>query len=289
MTREIENYYRELAASYVKDDAYSRRYHQRRFDAFLALMPYSDDKKPLRVFDFGCGSGELLIELLRRGHTVSGSDISKEMLEQGRMKIASAGYQVPQLLLGGVETLSALPDGRFDVIGALNVLPYLSEEDEDVFFRQSLRLLGAGGSLIFSHTNMLVDLVTLNRYTVEFWRDQIIPSLTADPGEREELLAQFAGHLHRADQPSKTSARKSERDFLKKRRVNPMTYPRWLGDKHGLRVEAVRYTHYYPMPPQFIEQSPKYRMSIFDFEDRFQDNPLSCLFASIMVMRARKE
>lgn len=289
MTKEIEDYYRELASSYIKDDEYSRHYHQRRFDAFLALMPDRGNKEPLRVFDFGCGSGELLIELLRRGHSAFGSDISTEMLERARTKIAATGFQVPELLLGGVEVLTGLPSGSFDVVGALNVLPYLSEQDEDAFFRQSLRLLRASGSVIFSHTNMLIDLVTLNRYTVEFWRDQIIPSLTADPEEREELLAQFAGHLLRADQPLKTSVRKSERDFLTKRRVNPITYPIWLADKHGLHVEAVRYTHYYPMPPQFIEQSSKYKMSIFDFEDRFRDNPLSCLFASIMMMRARKQ
>jgi 2-polyprenyl-3-methyl-5-hydroxy-6-metoxy-1,4-benzoquinol methylase len=288
VTKEVEDYYRALASNYIKDEAYSRRYHRRRFDAFLALMPARGENEPLRVFDFGCGSGELLIELRRRGHVVSGSDVSREMLEQGQVKLAAAGFQVPELLLGGIETLAALPGACFDVVGALNVLPYLSEEDEDEFFRQSLRLLRAGGSVIFSHTNMLVDLVTLNRYTVEFWRDHIIPSLAANAEESEELLAQFAGHLVRADQPPKTSARKSERDFLKKRRVNPITYPKWLADQHGLRVEAVRYTHYYPMPPQFIEQSPKYRMSIFDFEDRFRDNPLSCLFASIMVMRARK-
>jgi hypothetical protein len=85
--------------------------------------------------------------------------------------------------------------------------------------------------------------------------------------------------------PEKTASRKSERDVLPKRRINPMTYPAHLSSAYGLALQRIAFTHYHPMPPQFMESSDKYRGYKLDFEERFRDNPLSYLFASIVLFR----
>jgi hypothetical protein len=104
----------------------------------------------------------------------------------------------------------------------------------------------------------LISLATFNRYTVEFWREQIIPYITDDAPER---------------------------DVLPKRRINPMTYPAHLRSAYGLALQRIAFTHRHPMPPQFMESSDKYRGYKLDFEERFRDNPLSYLFASIVLFR----
>jgi hypothetical protein len=53
-----------------------------------------------------------------------------------------------------------------------------------------------------------------------------------------------------------------------------------------LRVDDVAFTHYYPMPPQWMEAN--HPDLIIAFEDRFKRSDLSWVFASIIVMRAVK-
>jgi hypothetical protein len=178
-----------------------------------------------------------------------------------------------------------MPGGEWDAVVAMNVLPYLSAEEEARFFANAVRMLRPGGAIVFSHTNMLVDLVTFNRYTVEFWRDQIIPHLSDDPSERARFVEVFKDHLKHSDEPPMSAAKKSERDILSKRRINPITYPATLSE-YGLEVEDMAFNHYYPMPPQWMEAN--HPELILKFEDAFSKNGLSMLFASIIIMRAVK-
>ena len=269
---DVIEYYRLIKDRYMAP--HRAGYDQRRFAKFFSLLP---ERSGMSIYDFGCGSGELAAALIAQGHRVTGSDVSPDMLDKARVNAPGC-----ELTLGGVQEM---PEGRWDVVAALNVLPYLSEADEAEFFRNAARMLAPGGAVVFSHTNMLVDLVTFNRYTVEFWRDHIVPHVASEPAERERLTAVLKEHLTRGDQPPRSAERKSERDFLAKRRINPISYPPSLA-KHGFRVEAMAFTHYFPMPPQWMEANQP-DLS-FKLEEALADSELSLLFASIVVMRAVK-
>jgi SAM-dependent methyltransferase len=276
-------YYTRIADRYIPDDAFWRQYHQHRFDTFNALLPPA----PRRVLDFGCGTAENVVLLSQRGYDVVGIDPVTEMIARARTQLAAAGLDSARVAVGGLDWVRRVPAGQFDVISALNVLPYLSEEDEAEFYAEARRITGGEGAVVASHTNELVDLVTFNRYTVEFWRDRIIPLLTDDATQREELVAALAGHLTRPDAPPRDRGHRSERDFLTKRRINPFEYPERLRERFDLVVEASGFTHFYPMPPQFMEQDVRYRHQVFQFETRMQTSPLRYVFASIFVFRAR--
>ena len=101
------------------------------------------------------------------------------------------------------------------------------------------------------------------------------------------MAAELQAHLTRPHVPEQSAKRKSERDVLPKRRINPIVYPGHLESAYGLALERVSFTHYHPMPPQFMESSEKRLAQKLEFERRFKDNPLSYLFASIVLFRLR--
>jgi SAM-dependent methyltransferase len=278
-----EEYYARIAPRYIPSDPFWQKYHRHRFETFNGLVP----PPPRRVLDFGCGTAENVVLLTGLGHHVVGIDPVPEMVELGRERLLAGGVDATRVEVGGLDWMRRCGPDRFDTVSALNVLPYLSEAEEAEFFAEARRLSGPGGVVVASHTNELVDLVTFNRYTVEFWRDRIIPALADGPEERDELLASFAGHLTRPDVPVRDGGHRSERDFLTKRRINPIEYPHLLEGRFGLRVEATAFTHFYPMPPQFMEQSLRFRDRVFEFEARMRESPLRYVFASILVFRGR--
>lgn len=87
------------------DDAalYDYEYRRRRDDVrwYRALARQLSceeptDKKPLRVLELGCGSGRLLVPLLRDGHRVLGVDRSAAMLRRCGERIAALGQAARQ-------------------------------------------------------------------------------------------------------------------------------------------------------------------------------------------------
>ncbi len=69
------------------------------------------------VLDVACGTGDMMLELLKRGCTVTGVDLSEEMLEIARKKTASVNFQLStfNFQLGDAEALP-FAEGEFDAV-----------------------------------------------------------------------------------------------------------------------------------------------------------------------------
>lgn len=279
-----KDYYKKFANSYIPKDKFWEQYHKNRFETFNSLIP----KKKQVTLDFGCGSAENVVTLTKMGHQVIGIDPVAEMVDLAHKNLRLAKLDENLVSLGGLAGLSKYKSNSFDLVTSLNVLPYLTDHEEAYFFKQAKRLIKKGGRIIVSHTNELIDLVTFNRYTIEFWTKRIIPTISKNSKERKELSRIFSSHLTNPNIPKKEKHKISERDFVRKRRINPISYPQDLLKRHGLRMEKVSFTHFYPMPPQFMESSEKYRARIFLFERKFKDHPLAYVFASILIFKLKK-
>ena len=87
---------------------------------------------PERVLDLGCGTGAMMLALLRRGRKVTGIDISAEMLAEAYRKATQEGYQ-PLLLCQDMCTFEVYAGARkegnaFDaVISSLDCINYLPD------------------------------------------------------------------------------------------------------------------------------------------------------------------
>jgi len=248
-------FYAEHAAAYMTTDA---AYHARRFVRFNALLPPGR----LRIVDYGCGSAENVLTLARMGHEVTGLDPVPEMVARAPREVAG------RVRVGDLDALAALPP--CDVVGALNVLPYMTDDEEARFYAEAGRLAPV---VIVSHGNALVDFVTMNRYTVEAIRNALLVHLP----DGKALAETLRGCLTYADAPAPT-----ERDVVTKRRINPLTYPASL-EAHGFVVDAVRFHNFYPLPPHLLGGG-----DLQPLEDALQADSLGLLFASQVLYRLHR-
>ena len=100
-----------------------------------------------KVLDVGCGTGSQVGEIRNLGFEVSGLEPASEM-----RRLATAANPGVDIRDGSI---TALPydDGSFDVVLALEVLRYLPAVDSEAAWREMLRVLRPGGTIIVTMVN----------------------------------------------------------------------------------------------------------------------------------------
>ncbi|MDQ3734926.1 MAG: methyltransferase domain-containing protein, partial [Actinomycetota bacterium] len=85
---------------------------------------------PADVLDIGCGQGTQALRLARAGHTVTGLDISVELLDRFESALSAEPADVRarvRLVVGPGEAAPDIVPGPFDAILCHGVLPYLDD------------------------------------------------------------------------------------------------------------------------------------------------------------------
>ena len=101
---------------------------------------------PARLLDIPCGNGRHALELARRGHTLTGFDLSPEFLDAARTSARTAGAVI-EWLHGDMRN-PVLPAAAFD--GAYcfgNSFCYLNRTDAEAFLKAVATALRPGGKL----------------------------------------------------------------------------------------------------------------------------------------------
>lgn len=100
-----------------------------------------------RILDAGCGTGNQVREIRELGFEVLGLEPADEM----RRLAIEANPEVD--IRDGSITALPYDDGSFDMILALEVLRYLSSEDNEAAWQEMLRVLRPGGRIIVTMVN----------------------------------------------------------------------------------------------------------------------------------------
>jgi len=95
------------------------------------------------VLDLGCGTGENLVPLAKRGATVVGIDISPDLIELARKRVSSYGLQATVRV--GSAYATELPDQSVDVVFSMALLHHL---DLPKARTEIYRILRPGGLFI---------------------------------------------------------------------------------------------------------------------------------------------
>ena len=199
-----------------------------RHEHMLELIDAASIPEGAKVLDIGCGPGEMVVDLARRGFDLWGVDISESMIDIARERVDSANdiETAVHLNTGDIERLT-FQDGMFDLVVAAGVVEYL--DSDGPWVRELNRVMKPGGMLLLNVTN---------RYTIR--------RLTAPLFDRLKALGAVRGSM----------------DFIKRRILRrgslnyfpftPRTHVPRLFDRflaaHGFTKTAHRYFAFSILP-----------------------------------------
>ena len=99
------------------------------------------------IADVGCGTGDLLLELTRRGVEVLGADDSPEIVEAARLRLPGARIAVAPV------TQLPFDDASLAAVLLVEVVEHLDNATLDGAFKEARRVLRPGGHLVITTPN----------------------------------------------------------------------------------------------------------------------------------------
>ena len=124
------------------------RIYQDRMAIALQLIDQLHLPHTARLLEIGCGAGYATVALARRGYRIDALDSVPTMIEIACKRIAESGT-ADKVRLGRADVRRLpMPDGSFDLVLALGVIPWL--DDPAAAVREMARVLRPGGYLLLS-------------------------------------------------------------------------------------------------------------------------------------------
>lgn len=196
------------------------------------------------VLDAGCGPASFLRDLRGEGMTLHGFDLTPEMVGEAQRVLGDDG----EVWQGSVTRPEDFhpperPSKTFDAAVCVGVLPHVPAEVDPEVLENLYGALRPGGLGVVEARNQLFALFTLNRYTFEFFRDQLVP------GRPDEDLAPLRERFW-MDLPPIRGGKEGEPgyDQVLSRTHNPFVL-REQFEAAGFRDVRTLFYHFHDVPP----------------------------------------
>lgn len=178
----IKDYWQERASGFMQlrqKELHSEKYKLWQQEIFKHLP----QGKPLKILDVGCGAGFFSILLAKSGYSVTGIDLTPNMIEEAKLLAQSQNCTVSFAVMDA-EALN-FADAAFDAVIARNVTWNLPHPD--AAYKEWLRILKPGGLLL--------------NYDAEYARDhhRQLPAHNAHANVSKELLERCHRIYHMLD------------------------------------------------------------------------------------------
>ncbi|MBI4114519.1 MAG: methyltransferase domain-containing protein [Candidatus Niyogibacteria bacterium] len=261
-----------------------------------------------RILDIGCGTGQLVIELLRAGNDAAGIDIAPGMIRVARKNLIKAAKNTDADSIFRAIDLAdfPIPEKPYRAMIALGLLEYLEKDGE--LFALLEKGIAKGGYAFVECRNSFFNLFSANEYTLAL----------AEKGKCKKLLKEFedAGRyspLKAKDIPGiEANVSKAISSFLtrvkddavwyKKAVRRFQKYPKGMArrqhtpqeleasaKKFGFAVQYVRYWHAHPYLPRYEKEFPRMYNKIAYLMNPLGRTPLGAWMCSSFIAVLKKK
>lgn len=267
--RKLADHYTEDApayhrANYATPTVYSPlQFRQSYIERMIGDCNLPDGAK---ILDIGCGPGELVLSLTRKGADVWGVDIAEGMIRAAKELLAREDCDPDRLSVGDIENLD-FADGWFDAVVASGVIEY--QQYDEAALREMNRVLRADGHLILNVTN---------RYAYLNWIDFVYRWLKKQRPSRAVL--EFL--------KSQVLRRGPLNEFPDRRTHRPATFDLQLA-RYGFRKVGHRYFHFSPVPMPLNSVLGGWTRRTGRWMERFSDGPVGAVLGGGYLVHARKQ
>lgn len=229
------------------------------------------------VLDAGCGPASMLRGLAGLGIELFGFDLTPEMVQEARRVMVPLGVPAGQIWEGSVADSAAfrVPEtglADFDAAICVGVFPHVPMELEDAALANLHAAVRPGGLVVVEARNQLFALFTLNRYSHQFFLDDLVRADELFKGEPESVRRRVldeVGQGFRLDLPPVRGGKSGEPgyDEVLSRTHNPLVFREKFAAA-GFRDVRVLFYHYHCLPPLCEKSAPElFRQRSMAMED----------------------
>lgn len=221
--------------------------------------------KPRTLLDAGCGPASMLRDLDGLGIERYGFDLTPEMAEVAQRVMADQGLPKDRIWLGSVLDSEAFrtPEPGWGAIICFGVLPHVPEAADEKVIGNLVAATAPEGLVFVEARNRLFGLFTLNRYSAQLFRDDLIRAdelrAAADPADLVALDAALreVDSRFRLDLPPVRGGKADEPgyDEVLSRTHNPFEL-KALAERAGLVDVEILFYHYHCLPPMTENSMP---------------------------------
>lgn len=234
-----------------------------------------------RLLDAGCGAGHVIMEAIENGWEAKGFDFSPAMVKLAHEYLQQHGQKSHLVHQSSIADLSAYPDEHFDVITILGVSQYIPQEDDDKAWGEVRRVLKPGGCVIIDWVNALFDMLTFNRFTLNFISNEVLPKFF--PADRlPELEQRIAALVTNPSKPDTTGLYATRRDHVTKRTENPLTVSERM-KCYGFKVSDLLFYRLHAVPPLLFEGEPELEKVAIAQERKLEHHWIGHFIASAFI------
>jgi len=226
--------------------------------------------KSVSIIDLGCGSGELIIDLIKKGFfNVKGVDNSESMVRMARENLKSENLKVNEEKVFRIVDVDKIRMAeKFDFITAMGLVEYLLDVDE--FFRKLPQLLEKNGYAFIELRNKLFNLYSANDYTIRTFNKSLVEELQEvgrfSPIQDYEVVEKMVRDTFSSIGEVLGQENEKKRNSAQERDVEKFPFETFqfspteienMCNKNGLSLEYVIYYHPHPFLPKFEKEFPK--------------------------------
>lgn len=316
---QTEDYFDRVAARYL-DRYYSTEsglYPNLQLRADIVMQALTDSVEPGgHILDAGCGVGNLIGELARRGYIAHGVDLAPNMIQMAASSIATLPDDASARCYIQKGDIEALPyqNAFFDAAVASGVIEYLTADEPAL--KELRRVLRGSGIALISFRNRTFNTYSANAYTIGEMESGELEGLLESAMEQiqqdaerirdrvqhfyralakaSEKLERFPSSVPTKSDPLAGTTNGQGEQFWKKtmtRRQHTLAGVKVAAQKAGFDLERVFFFHFHPFPPSLRDLMPEAYDTIGLAMESFRETRLGILFASgfVAMLRAREE